>query len=479
MTQHSFHVIRSGGTVLKKRVIKQLTKIVGKENISVSKEDLVCYSYDAVNKVFLPDAVVFPASPHEVSYILKLANREQFPVIPRGAGSGFTGGTLAVRGGVILVTSRLNRIIVIDSDNLTAIVEPGVVCGDFQKEVEKHGLYYPPDPASLAFSTLGGNVAECAGGPRALKYGVTRDYVTGLEVVLPTGEILTTGVKTMKGVVGYDLTRLIVGSEGTLAVVTKIYLRLIPKPEATLTMMSLFNSIEACAKTVAVIIQRKTNPSKLEFMDRGSIECVMKYQDLHLPPETEALLLIELDGDFISVKEQALQVEKTCREQGSFRVARAANPQEATRLWEVRQAISPSLLQLNLTKVNEDIVVPRSKIPQLVRRLETIKKAYQLKIISFGHAGDGNIHVNVMFDDTIPGEEEKANKAIKDIFQEALDLGGTISGEHGVGITKAPYLTMELDDRVIDVMKKIKRVFDPSDILNPGKIFYDSKKSSR
>lgn len=458
--------------MLKKKIIQKLTKIVGEENILTSTEDLTCYSYDAVNQKFCPEAVVFPGSAEEIAAILKLANQEQFAVIPRGAGSGFTGGSLAVLGGVVLVTSRLNRIIEIDTDNLTALVEPGVVCGEFQKEVEKYGLYYPPDPASLAFSTLGGNVAECAGGPSALKYGVTRDYVTGLEIVLPTGEILTTGVQTMKGVVGYDLTRLVIGSEGTLAIITKIYLRLVPKPETSITQMVFFKNIDDSAHAVSSIIRNKIVPAKLEFMDRGSIECVNTYQNLGFPEETEALLLIELDGDSVAVENAAEKVKKICLEQGSFRVERATNTKDASNLWEVRRAISPSLLLLNLTKINEDVVVPRSKIPAFIHRMEDIKNNYQLMIISFGHAGDGNLHINVMYDEKIPGEHEKAERAIHEIFQEVLNLGGTISGEHGIGITKAPFLAMELDDAEIALMKKIKQIFDPNDILNPGKIFY-------
>ena len=458
--------------MLKKKIIQKLLKIVGEENLLTSTEDLTCYSYDAVNQKFCPEAVVFPGSAEEVAAVLKLANQEQFAVIPRGAGSGFTGGSLAVLGGVVLVTSRLNRIIEIDTDNLTAIVEPGAVCGEFQKEVEKYGLYYPPDPASLAFSTLGGNVAECAGGPSALKYGVTRDYVTGLEIVLPTGDIITTGVQTMKGVVGYDLTRLIIGSEGTLAIITKIYLRLIPKPETSVTLMVFFKTMDDSAHAVSSIIRNKVVPAKLEFMDRGSIECVNTYQNLGFPAETEALLLIELDGDPAAVENAAKKVEKICLEQGSFRVERATDTKDASNLWEVRRAISPSLLLLNLTKINEDVVVPRSKIPELIHRIEEIKKKFNLTIICFGHAGDGNIHVNAMYDAKIPGELEKVEEAIKEIFQEVLNLGGTISGEHGIGITKAPFLSMELSDSQIELMKKTKRVFDPNDILNPGKIFY-------
>jgi len=463
--------------VLKKRVIHQLTGIVGRENVSIDQEDRICYSFDATGEQFLPDAVIFPENAQEIAAILKLANKEQFPIIPRGAGTGFSGGSLPVMGGVVLVTSRLNRIIEVDTDDLTAIVEPGVVCGVFQKEVEAHGLYYPPDPSSLNFSTMGGNVAECAGGPSALKYGVTRDYVTGLEVVLPTGEIISTGVRTMKGVAGYDLTRLVIGSEGTLAVITRIYLRLIPKPETQVTLMSLFKNVEDSAQAVARIIRHKVIPSKMEFMDRGSIQCVNNYRKLDLPSETAALLLIEVDGNPIAVKEQEQKVEEICRSQGSFRIDRAAGVQEAESLWEVRRAISPSLLQLNLAKINEDVVVPRSKIPHLIRHIETIKDAYQIEIINFGHAGDGNIHTNVLYQETSPQEKEKAYKAVREIFQKVLDLGGTISGEHGIGTAKAPFLSMELHNHEIALMRKIKRIFDPHDILNPGKIFYGSEDS--
>ncbi|MBN2466822.1 MAG: FAD-binding protein [Deltaproteobacteria bacterium] len=460
--------------MLKKKVIRRLEKIVGRENCSTCQADLVCYSYDAVNKRFLPDAVVFPANGAEISAVIDLANKEQFPVIPRGGGTGFSGGSLAVRGGVVLVTTRLNRIIALDTENLTAIVEPGVICGDFQEEVEKRGLYYPPDPSSLAFSTLGGNAAECAGGPHGLKYGVTRDYITGLEVVLPTGEIMKTGVQTMKGVVGYDLTRLIVGSEGTLAIITKIYLRLLPKPESSVTIMAVFCSMRSSAETVASIIRDKIVPSKLEFLDQESIRCVETYRDLNLPKDTAALLLIELDGDISSVEKQAERVVEICRKGGAFLVNRAHTAVEADRLWEIRRAISPSLLQLNPTKINEDIVVPRSKIPDILDRIENIRTRYQLKIATFGHAGDGNIHVNLMVDDAVPGEIEKADKAVGEIFEEVLKLGGTISGEHGIGITKAPYISMELSEAEIALMRKIKRIFDPNDILNPGKVFYDS-----
>lgn len=461
--------------MLKQKVLSRLARIVGKENLTTSPEDLTCYSYDAVNKKFLPEAVVFPADTAQVSEILALANHEQFAVIPRGAGTGFTGGTLAVLGGVVMALTRLNKILEIDTENLTAVVEPGLVCGEFKKEVEKRGLFYPPDPASFAFSTIGGNVAECAGGPSAVKYGVTRDYVTGLEIVLPTGEIMNTGVKTMKGVVGYDLTRLIIGSEGTLAVITKIYLRLLPVPEASVTLLAFFASIEASARTVSSIIQSKTVPSKLELMDRDALICVENYQKLGVPEEAEALLLIELDGDPGAIDRQAQRVEQISREQGAIQVDRARSAKEAADLWEVRRAISPSLRQLNLSKINEDIVVPRSKIPELVHRIEAIKHKYQIKIVNFGHAGDGNLHVNVMYNEALPAEKEKAEKAVEEVFREVLDLGGTISGEHGIGITKAPFLPLELSGPEIALMKRIKHLFDPQDILNPGKIFPETR----
>jgi glycolate oxidase len=303
---------------------------------------------------------------------------------------------------------------------------------------------------------------------------VTRDYVIGLEVVLPTGEIMGTGVKTMKGVVGYDLTRLIVGSEGTLAIITKIFLRLIPKPEATLTLLSSFDAIERCSQASSSIIRNRIVPAKLELIDRASIECVAKYEKIDVPPGTNALLLIELDGEPAALEKQAEKVAETCRDEGAIRVDQARSAEEAEAFWKIRQAISPALMQLNLVKINEDVVVPPTRISELVHALEELKIKYNLTIVSFGHAGDGNIHVNVMYDDTVQGEQEKAERAVGEIFQKVIALGGTLSGEHGVGITKAPYLRMELSDAEIALMKKIKRAFDPNDILNPGKIFWES-----
>ena len=457
--------------MLSQNIAKELNNIAGKENITTSREDLICYSYDATNQKFLPDAVVFPKSAEEISLILKLANREAFPVIPRGAGSGFSGGSLPVEGGVVVSLERMNKILKIDTDNLVAIVEPGVVTGDFQEEAENMGLFYPPDPSSLKFCTIGGNIAECAGGPRAVKYGVTKDYVLGLEVVLPTGEIINTGVQTAKGVVGYDLTKLIVGSEGTLGIVTKAVLKLLPLPEATKTMFAVFSDMRDAANTVSKIISSKIIPSTLEFMDKESIGCVAGYLPPDLSGSIEAALLIEVDGDKDLIEKEALLIRGICMENSATDVRIAGNRQEAKALWQARRAISPSMAKLKPNKINEDIVVPRSKIPDAIMGTRDIARKYNIIIANFGHAGDGNIHVNVMIDKSNSNEFERGKKAVEDIFRLVLSLGGTISGEHGIGTAKMPYIGMELSPAAIDVMRRIKQVLDPKGVLNPGKIF--------
>ncbi|HLA50931.1 MAG TPA: FAD-linked oxidase C-terminal domain-containing protein [Thermodesulfobacteriota bacterium] len=466
--------------MLSKNLIKELTHIIGKENIRTDKEYLICYSYDATNQKFLPDAVVFPKNADEISLILKLANKEGFPVVPRGAGSGFSGGSLPVEGGVVVSLERMNKILKIDADNLIAVVEPGVITGELQWAVEDLGLFYPPDPSSLKFCTMGGNVAECAGGPRAVKYGVTKDYVLGLEVVLPTGDIINTGTQTLKDVVGYDLTKLMVGSEGTLGIVTKIILKLLPLPEATKTMLAVFSDMRDAAATVSRIISSKIIPSTLEFMDKKSISCVDEYASIGLPADVEALLLIEVDGAKELIEKQAEGIKKICLDNRAKEVRIAGDKKEVKKLWQIRRAISPALAKLKPNKINEDIVVPRSKIPDAITGVREIAKKYNLINANFGHAGDGNIHVNIMIDKPVPegfnqgsdkDEFERAEKAVKEIFELVLDLGGTISGEHGIGISKMPYVGMELSQPAIEVMKKIKQVLDPKGILNPGKIF--------
>jgi glycolate oxidase len=375
---------------------------------------------------------------------------------------------------VVLVLTKMNRVLQIDPENLLAVVEPGVVTYHLQQEVEKIGLFYPPDPASLKSSTIGGNVAECAGGPRAVKYGVTKDYVLGLEVVLPTGEIITTGVQTVKSVVGYDLTKLLVGSEGTLGIITKIILRLLPLPKAKRTMLAMFPDIEAAATTVSQIISSRIIPATLEFMDNATIRCVEDYLHMGLPVEAGALLIIEVDGAPEVLNREIGEIQKICQANRAIDTKVAKDDQEAEELWKARRAVSSAVAKLNPTKINEDVTVPRSKVANLLRQMEAISKKHNLMIVNFGHAGDGNIHVNVMIDQRKPGEEERAHAAVKEIFEAALGLGGTLSGEHGIGITKAPYLAMELGDMGVEVMKRIKRSFDPNNILNPGKIFPDA-----
>lgn len=453
-------------------IIKALLKIVGKDRVSMDEADLICYSYDATQQKFLPGVVVHPSTADEISAIMKLANDKLVPVYPRGAGSGFTGGSLPTTGGgIVMTTEQMDQILEIDQENLVAVVEPGVITETFQKEVEKVGLFYPPDPASLKFSTLGGNVAECAGGPRCVKYGVTKDYILGMEVVTPTGEKITTGGPTMKGVVGYDLTKLLCGSEGTLGVITKIVIKLLPKPAAKKTMLVLFDSIDGAARAVSTIIGNKIIPTTLEFMDGRTIECVRQATDLEVPDNANAVLIIEVDGDRQFLDQQAEKIATLIKPLGVVETRIAETPEESEALWQIRRSVSASLRKVNPDKFNEDICVPRSKVPEMIRRIDRISDESGVPIVNFGHAGDGNIHVNVMIDKKVPGEQEKADRAIEAVFKEALALGGTMSGEHGVGIAKAPYIPLEITEQTADFMRAIKKTLDPNNILNPGKIF--------
>lgn len=452
-------------------IFKMFQSIVGKANCSRAEEDLACYAYDATARTYLPDAVLFPGNAGEVSAILRLASEHGINAIPRGAGSGITGGSLAVSGGVVLVMTCFNRILKIDKDNLIADVEPGVVTGHLHKAVEKEGLFYPPDPASSEFCTIGGNLAECAGGPRAVKYGVTRDYVLGLEAVLPTGEIINTGVQTAKGVVGYDLTRLIVGSEGTLAIITRATLRLLPLPDVVKTVISVFGKMETAAETVSEVIRRCIIPRTIEYMDNASIRCAESYLKTGLPIEAEAILLMEVDGTESEVEMATERLKTLCMSQGAIYAKVAKTEGDAENFWRARKAISPALFQYGRDKINEDIVVPRSRIPDIVRKISVLRAETGLAMVSYGHAGDGNIHFNIMLDKRNGEELKKAEAAVETLFDYTLELGGTISGEHGIGITKAPYIAKEINPVELALMKRIKKVFDPKGILNPGKIF--------
>lgn len=453
-----------------KDALTEIAAILGKDSILTAKEERMCYSYDATNQKFLPEAVAFPRTTEQIARIMHCVNRHRIPVIPRGAGSGFVGGSLPVEGGIVLALTKMNRIVTIEPANLTATVEPGVVTGDFQQEVEKVGLFYPPDPASLKFSTMGGNAAVCAGGPRCVKYGVTKNYILGLEVVLPTGEIIRTGVQTLKGVAGYDLTSLFVGSEGTLGIITEIRVKLIPLPPAKKCMLAIFPHIDDATVTVSSIIQARITPSTLEFIDQTAIRCVEDYLKIGLPTDAEALLLVEVDGETEAITKQSEHIKEICLQQGAREVTIAHSKEEEEQLWKARRSISPALLRLNPHKINEDINVPISRIPEIIRRIKQIAQKYQLINVNFGHAGDGNIHTNLMINKDNPEERKRADQAVREIFEATLEHGGTISGEHGIGITKAPYLEMEIGAQNRALMERIKNLFDPNRILNPGKL---------
>jgi glycolate oxidase len=452
-------------------VIKALAGIVGPDHLLFSPEERWGYAYDATDRAAMPDAVAFPGSAAEIAALVRLANEYRFPVVPRGAGTGRSGGSVPIEGGVVLVLTRLNRILEISQPDLVAVVEPGVILSRLKIAVEAQGLYYPPDPASADFCTIGGNVAECSGGAVAVQYGVTRDYVLGLEVVLPTGEIITAGTRTMKGVVGYDLTRLFLGSEGTLGVITRITLRLVAKPPARQTLTAGFTTLGAAAEAVSLILTSGLAPTALEFMDHVTLSCVREMLPFKLPEGTAALLLIAVDGHPRDVEDRASRMARFCREQGADPVLRARTPEEAEGLWRARKVISPALLKVKPHKVSEDVAVPLGAIPALIAALEEISRRRGLIIPSYGHAGDGNIHVNVLYDHALPGEREAVNLAVEDILRAVRDLNGTLSGEHGIGLTKAPYLGMELSEAAMALQRRLKAAFDPRNIMNPGKIF--------
>jgi glycolate oxidase len=457
--------------MINNNVCQKLRAVVGAAHLLTAPEDRQCYAYDAANLIYVPEAVAFPGSDEEISHILRLANDYHFPVVPRGAGTGTTGGALPVHGGLVVVTTRLNRILEIDPDNFLAVVEPGVITGQLKAEAAKFGLYYPPDPSSANFCTIGGNVAENAGGSAAVKYGVTRDYVLGLRVILPTGEIIDTGVRTAKGVVGYDLTRLLVGSEGTLGIITRIILRLVTLPAARQTILAGFTELGLATQTVGRILQARLAPSGLEFLDRASLECVRDVLPFTVPASTQALLLIEVDGHPHDVQDRAAAIEAFCQAQQAAFVMTAGSELEAAQLWKARKLLSPAAFKLKPHKLSEDVVVPISLIPELVHRIETIAREVALPILCFGHAGDGNIHVNVMHNRDVALERQAAEQAVAAIFTVVRQLGGTLSGEHGIGITKSPFIGLELSEAAIALSLRLKKAFDPDNIMNPGKIF--------
>jgi glycolate oxidase len=453
--------------------VRAVTSITGPSFVRSDPASRDAYSADALRRGRPPDLVVLPGSTAEISALLRLCHDERVPVVPRGGGTGYTGGAVPLGGGIVLSLERLNRILDIDEPNLLAVVEPNVVTGDLQDAVERVGLFYPPDPASLRQSVVGGNIAECAGGPRAFKYGTTKQYVLGLEAVLPTGEIVETGGKVVKNVVGYDLTHLLVGSEGTLAVITKAILRLIPKPPVQAAIRATFSSVESAVDAVTRVIRARVVPAALELVDGECLEAVSRYlgEATLAPPGTGALLLIEVDGLSELVEGEAGRVESACREAGATEIRRSGSEAERLELWRVRRELSHSLKTIAPVKHNHDVVVPKGRVPELVAVVKRLQADYRLPMPCFGHVGDGNIHVNIMVDPADPDAEPRAIRAERALFEAVVALEGSISGEHGIGFAKAPYLSIELSADEIALMKRVKAAFDPNNILNPGKIF--------
>ena len=450
----------------------QLKKIVGEKNYYDSEEEKLVYSFDGT-AIFqqLPEAVVFPENEDQICQILKLANEDKFNVVPRGAGTGLSGGAVPVENCVVVVMTRWNKILEIDNNNLTALVQPGVVTAKLQKEVEKFGLFYPPDPGSMNVCTLGGNVANNAGGLRGLKYGVTKNYVLGTEMILPNGDLLKTGGKNMKDVAGYNLKDFIIGSEGTLGIITKILLKIIPLPTKVITMLAYFDKLNDSAKSVSDIISSHIVPSMMEFLDNTTINCVEDYTHIGLPRNSEAILLIEVDGRGSSVEEDSETIKNILKKNNASFVKVAANEIEALTLKTARRSAFSALARRRPTTILEDATVPRSELPIMIEKVTEAARKFDLTFGNFGHAGDGNLHPTCLTDERDKQEINKAHKAFEFIFNEAIKLGGTITGEHGTGLAKKQFLEQVAGIPGMEMMKKIKSAIDENNILNPGKIF--------
>ncbi len=452
-------------------LLREFQEKVGQENVFTDKADLVTYSYDAaVLDPVIPEIVLRPTTGDALGESVRLCNENLLPLTIRGAGTNLSGGTIPISGGAVIVTNALNRILEINEQDMYARVQPGVVTAKFAAAVEAKGLFYPPDPGSQAVSTLGGNVAENAGGLRGLKYGVTRDYVMGLEFFDVNGSIVKTGSRTVKCATGYNLTGLMVGSEGTLGVLNEIILKLIPIPAHRKSMIAVFDEMDKASETVAAIIANHVVPATLEFMDNFTIRAVEDFSKAGLPVDAAALLLIEVDGHPAQVEEDAEKVESLCRKLGASDIQVAQNAEERDKVWEARRSALSALAKLKPTLVLEDATVPRSKIPEMVRSIQEISQKHDLSIGTFGHAGDGNLHPTILTDRRIEAEWKRVEAAIEAIFDKALALGGTLSGEHGIGIAKSGFMEKETSAATIVYSKRIKAALDPNNILNPGKI---------
>ncbi len=454
--------------MLNQEVLKKFASIVGPERCKTSQEDRLTYAYDAYVHEYLPDAVLFPRTGQEVSQIMKVASAHNVFVTPRGAGSGLMAGALAKKGGIILCFTMMNRILEINTANRYAVVEPGVVISEFQKAVEKFNLFYPPDPGSATVATMGGAVVMNAGGMRGIKYGVTRDYLLGMETVLPSGEVMNTGSLTSKDVTGYDLTRLICGSEGTLALVTKIIVRLLPKPKTKRTLLAIYNRIDDAGTTVAKIIEAGIIPATLELMDKMIIKALEDFAHLGLPVDAEALLLMDVDGDPETVEKQAALVADFCKSQGARDVRVSQSDKENEQLWMARRSAFGAVARMRPTCVIEDATVPVSYLTSAIKKVIEIAERNRVQIAVLAHAGDGNLHPLVLCDERDKDEMARVEKAMGEIVDYAMSVGGTLSGEHGIGIAKAKYLPRQLSETSLKMMRAIKKTFDPQGILNPG-----------
>jgi glycolate dehydrogenase FAD-linked subunit len=455
----------------------KLREITGRQNFFDSEEDKKVYSYDATALLEQkPEAVIFPENEEQISKIVKLANEERFNIVPRGSGTGLSGGALPVENCVVIVMTKWNKILEIDNKNHTATVQPGVITARFQKEVEKFGLFYPPDPGSMNICTLGGNVANNAGGLRGLKYGVTNNYVLGSEMILPNGELLKTGGKIFKDAAGYNLKDFIVGSEGTLGIITKIIFKLIPKPTESITILAYFDKLLDSAKSVSGIIEKNIIPCMMEFLDNTTINCIEDFTHIDLPRNSEAILLIEVDGRGSSVAEDAEAIKNILSRNNASMIKVAANQKEADDLKTARRSAFSALARKRPTTILEDATVPRSELPIMIEKIVEAAKKFNLTFGDFGHAGDGNLHPTCLTDERDKSEINRAHQAFEYIFNEAIKLGGTITGEHGTGLAKKKFLEKVAGIPGINMMKQIKSVIDPNNIINPGKIFDISPK---
>lgn len=457
---------------LSEPLLRRIREIVGAEGVLTSREDLIPYSFDGTAALqSMPGAVALARSTEQVAAVLKVANETRTPVVTRGSGTGLSGGSLPSRDCLVLCLVKMDRILEVDAANLTLLAEAGVTTVNIADAAAAAGLFYPPDPGSMKISTIGGNVAENSGGLRGLKYGITRNYVMGLEVVLPDGEVLWTGNKCVKDVAGYSLRDLFIGSEGTLGVITKVLLKLLPKPAAKQTLVATFDQMDKAAQTVSDIIAAKIIPCTLEFLDRTTIRCVEDFAKVGLPLDCEALLLMETDGHPAAVAEEAARMESLARANGAMEVRLARDEAEATRLASARRSAFSALARVAPTTILEDATVPRSELAHMIRFVEQVARKHKLRIGTFGHMGDGNLHPTFLTDERNHAEMERVHEAFKEIFDEAIRLGGTITGEHGIGVAKKGFLPKFAGDAAMRVMRELRRALDPQGVLNPGKMF--------